>query len=263
MQMQQITYTGLKRWSKNLSKPNKLIYNSNWVLLLVDGLEEQRPLSTLEKRFRKLVKAHLADLLESKRLYWRQRSALRWVSLGDENTHFFHIVATIAHKRNFIVSLAHSDGNLITEHEQKENLLWTAFKSRLGVSEFQNVYYDLDSLLLEQNLNLLDDDFSQDEINAVIKNLPNSHAPGPDGFNGLFIKKCLDILKGDFLRLLSDFCSHNISLKSINSSVIALIPKKDNLACVDDYRPISLLNFELLFEMHHKATLYQVAVSHT
>lgn len=61
--------TGLKSWSKNLFRLSKLIYNSNWVLLLVDGLEEQRPLSTLEKRFRKLVKIHLADLLESKRLY--------------------------------------------------------------------------------------------------------------------------------------------------------------------------------------------------
>jgi hypothetical protein len=53
-----------KNSSKNISKLGKLIYNCNWVLLLVDGLEDQRPLSNLEKAFRSLVKAHLASLLE-------------------------------------------------------------------------------------------------------------------------------------------------------------------------------------------------------
>jgi hypothetical protein len=236
---------GLKSWSKKLSKLSKLIYNSNWVLLLMDGLEDQRPLSTLENSFRSLVKTHLAALMESKRIYWKQRNIARWINLGDENTHFFHTIATIAHKRNFIVSLAQSDGTLVMDHEQKANLLWTAFRSRLGVSEFQNMTYDLSSLLNQHELSHLVDDFSQDEIDFVIKNLPNSHAPGLDGFNGLFIKKCWNVLKGDFVRLLNDFCSHNIDLKSINSSFIALIPKKDNPVGVDDYRPISLLNYSL------------------
>jgi hypothetical protein len=34
-------------------------------------------------------------------------------------------------------------------------------------------------------------------------------------------------------------------LRSINSSIIALIPKKNNPETVDDYRPISLLNYSL------------------
>jgi hypothetical protein len=39
---------GLKVWSKNLSKLRKLIYNYNWVLMLLDGLEDQRPLSRIK-----------------------------------------------------------------------------------------------------------------------------------------------------------------------------------------------------------------------
>lgn len=124
-------------------------------------------------------------------------------------------------------------------------MLWTAFKSRLDVSEFQGVYFDLNSLLTQHNLNHLGNDFSQEEIDTVIQNLPNSHAPGPDGFNGLFIKRCWNIIKNDFTRLMNDFCSQNIDLRSINSSVIALIPKKDSPACVDNYIPISLLNYSL------------------
>ena len=37
----------------------------------------------------------------------------------------------------------------------------------------------------------------------------------------------------------------NIDLRSVNSSIIALIPKKGSPKIVDDYRPISLLNYTL------------------
>jgi hypothetical protein len=105
--------------------------------------------------------------------------------------------------------------------------------------------YNLSDLLTVHNLDHLDEDFSQNEIDMVIKDLPNNHAPWHDGFNGLFIKKCWNIIKVDFTRLLKDFCDHNVDLTNINSSVIALIPKRDNPETVDDFRPISLLNYSL------------------
>ena len=104
-------------------------------------------------------------------------------------------MATIAHKRNFIFSLTKPDGTVVTEHEQKTNLLWESYKQRLGNCEFSNIHYDLSTLLIEQNLDHLDTKFSQTKIEVVIKSLPNSHAPRPDGFNGLFIKKSRDIIR--------------------------------------------------------------------
>lgn len=189
---------------------------------------DQRPLSRLEAAFRSLVKDHLATLLDSKCVYWKQRNTIRWVKFGDENNHFFHSIATISHKRNFIVSLSLPDGTSVIDHDKKANILWTAFKNRLGVSNFSNMAYDLSNLLTLKNLENIDDDFSDAEIDSVIKDLPNSHALGPDGFNGLFIKKCWITVKDDFLKLFKDFHLHNIDLRSINSSYIALIPKKDS-----------------------------------
>jgi hypothetical protein len=35
--------------------------------------------------------------------------------------------------------------------------------------------------------------------------VPIDKAPGPDGFNGLFMKKCWDIIKVDFYKVCQDF----------------------------------------------------------
>jgi hypothetical protein len=105
--------------------------------------------------------------------------------------------------------------------------------------------YDLSSILTAHNLEKLDVEFNQQEIESVIRNLPNSHALGPNGFNGMFIKKFWEIVKGDFIGLFNDFYASNIDLRRINSSIIALIPKKDNPVTVDDFRPISLFNYSL------------------
>lgn len=41
----------------------------------------------------------------------------------------------------------------------------------------------------------LEQPFSVDEINEVVKNLPNDKSPSPDGFNHEFFKACWDIIK--------------------------------------------------------------------
>lgn len=62
---------------------------------------------------------------------------------------------------------------------------------------------------------------------------------------GFFVKKCWNIVKGDFYILFKDFYNSNIDLRSINTTLIALIPKKDNPETTDDFRPICLLNYSL------------------
>ena len=56
------------------------------------------------------------------------------------------------------------------------------------------------------------------------------------------MKHCWDIIATDFYALIEDFYHGRISLQSINSSFITLIPKKDAPVTPNDFRPVSLLN---------------------
>ena len=59
---------------------------------------------------------------------------------------------------------------------------------------------------------------------------------------GFSLKKCWPLIKNDFYALCLDFFECKISLESINGSFIILVPKVNNPECVNDFRPISLLN---------------------
>jgi hypothetical protein len=67
------------------------------------------------------------------------------------------------------------------------------------------------------------------------------------GFNDASFKRCWPIIKNDIVRLCKDFADSNLNLESINGSLITLIPKKDNPRTVNDFMPISLLNYSLKF----------------
>jgi hypothetical protein len=80
------------------------------------------------------------------------------------------------------------------------------------------------------------------DIGNVITNMPVDKAPGPDGFNGVFLKKCWNIIREDIYQLCFDFFNGRVDLQAINSSFITLVPKVNSPSTVNDLRPISLIN---------------------
>ena len=124
----------LKIWSKSLSNLNILISNCNKVILFLDTLEELRHPFLPEFNLRAAVKEHLAKLLRSKNVYWRKRYTVNRIKFGDECTKFFHAMATVSYRKNTISQLLNEDGVMISDHEGKAGLLWSAYKNRMGIS---------------------------------------------------------------------------------------------------------------------------------
>jgi hypothetical protein len=55
--------------------------------------------------------------------------------------------------------------------------LWASYKDRLGLSEFIETSFDLASLIQRVQLLQLDDPFTHEEIEVVIRHVPPNHAP--------------------------------------------------------------------------------------
>ena len=233
----------IKHWSKNISKLTICIDNSNKALMEIDKLEEARPLSTPEKNFRKILKDHLIQLLGFQQQYWRKRCTIRWTKFGDENSKFFQSIATERYRRNYIAALPNADGIEVTSHEAKEKIIFDTYKQRLGSSTDPPMVFDLPSLIQPlPGLEVLSLPFTKEEIDKVVKEMPADKAPGPDGFNGQFLKSCWHIIKEDIYTLCNDFHEGKLDLESINMGHITLIPKTNSPEGINDYRPITLLN---------------------
>lgn len=147
-----------------------------------------------------------------------------------------------------INQLVSDQGVSFQSHKDKELIIWQEFKNRLATSNF--TYFAVDPASFIQSvdgLSFLEDPFSTQEIDNVIKNLLNDKSPGPDGFSNEFMKASWPVIQNDFYSLCHAFHQGTLCLKSINKSFITLIPKTEDPTCLADYRPISLLNSSVKF----------------
>ena len=79
--------------------------------------------------------------------------------LGGENTKFFHAIATGNYRRNQIAMVKSDDGREINDHDQNDVILWKSFKNKLGKTDQFNMLFDLQSLIMTQELSSLEELF--------------------------------------------------------------------------------------------------------
>lgn len=196
----------IKDWRKTLPNLALTIDRIKPVLHFLESLELIRDLSLQEWNFRSLVSEKLIQLLKQQRTYWKQRGKIRWVREGDAATRYFHANATIRHRINKITSLKDEQGGVHTAHEHKALLLWNAFKSRMGGSEYSGMDFNLIYLIQQtEGLDRLETPFTRQEIEQVIAKLPNNKSPGPDDFTNEFIKGYWPLIGSDFIQLCKEF----------------------------------------------------------
>jgi hypothetical protein len=124
----------LKQWKTSLSKLKDNIVRCNIVISFLDNLEEERPLFLTENIFIKVVKSHYEKLLHAQFLYWKKRCTTIWIKLGEENTKYFHSMATIRYKKNTIVSLVAEDGR-VADHEEMAAMALNCYRNIMGTQK--------------------------------------------------------------------------------------------------------------------------------
>jgi hypothetical protein len=104
------------------------------------------------------------------------------MQFGDENTKFFHSMATERYRKNAISQLIDGSGRVVQDHGELSSILWQEFKMRLGSSVGVSMQFVLQDLVQSHpNLEALCLPFSNKEIDEIILDLPPDKAPGPEG----------------------------------------------------------------------------------
>jgi hypothetical protein len=93
--------------------------------------------------------------------------------------------------------------------------------------------------------------FSEEELEAIVKDMKTDTAPGPDGFPVVFFKRFWAQVKHGILHILNDFVLGRIDIARLNFGILSLIPKVPGADHIAQYRPIALIN--VIFKIISKA----------
>jgi hypothetical protein len=131
---------------------------------------------------------------------------------------------------------------LITRKKEEE--IYEHFVGLLGQTQERSLSLNWNHLGYHpHDLTELEEPFDEAEIKKTVLHMPSEKAPGPDGFIGLFYKKCWPIIGSDLTEALRAFHSLKTrKLELINEANIVLLPKKDGAINISDFRPISLIS---------------------
>jgi hypothetical protein len=211
--------------------------------------EEGGGYATLEAKISLLrMEERRNKLLKEKEEMWRLKSRAIWLTSGDENTKFFQAFAKGRKCANTIWQLKDQDGNQENTFEGM---------SRLGKKHFQDLFRAENQATIEEVVRMAqyfprfanDEDnrmlmekVTDEELKEVIRSFQKDKIPGPDGWTIEFFLGFYDLLGHDLINMVEDIRITGRMPLSLNSTFIALIPKTDNPATLDDFRPISLCN---------------------
>ena len=135
-------------------------------------------------------------------------------------------MATVSYRKNSISQLQNENGVMISDHEVKATLLWIAYRNKMRVSLNPETRFNLEQLIqVNFDFSSLILPISNEEVDRIVKLMPSDKAPGPDGFNGCFHKKCWPIIKQTFYDLCTKFYNDNLNLERINSSFVTWYQK--------------------------------------
>ncbi|XP_025628190.1 uncharacterized protein [Arachis hypogaea] len=188
--------------------------------LRVAGINGGEKVTSLEE------KLELAYLKEES--YWREKSRIKWLKEGDQNTRFFYQKFQSRMRRNIIWRLVGRDNEIASKPEDiakvAEDYFCDIFTS--SCSADPNPYLeDLEPKVTASMNRRLQRPVTMDEVKRATFSVHAQSAPGDDGFTAKFFHFFWDIVGGDVFKAVRSFFHSGRILKSFNHTQICLIPK--------------------------------------
>ncbi|XP_062103584.1 uncharacterized protein LOC133814669 [Humulus lupulus] len=178
--------------------------------------------------------------------FLKQQSKVNWVNFSDENSRYFHAVMRKRRLENRITSFTIGD-KIEDDYSKVVEHFLTHFENFMGRRSSATEEIDLDCLnqgnrlSLEHQVRLLRP-FSKSYVKKALFSIHSSKSPGLDGFGSCFFKGIWDNIGDEISRSVLEFFQDGLLPKSLNETVISLIPKVADPKTASDYRPIACCN---------------------
>ena len=105
----------LSDWGFRMMKKEKV--DRRTAVEALERLSSSKTVDAISERH--TLKLRIAELDLKEEIWWHQRSKVQWLKEGDQNTNFFHSVASQRRRSNHIEQLFESTGHILRGEELK------------------------------------------------------------------------------------------------------------------------------------------------
>lgn len=180
--------------------------------------------------------------------YLKQKSKLHWLKVGDRNNKYFHKGVAQRVAQNTIREIQRGDGTIVHTSGDIKEEAEVFFKKFLQHKPHDYAGISVASLhelvphCREEDHERLIREVKDEEIKDVLFSMPNDKSPDPDGYTSEFFKKAWQVIGKEFTIAVKSFFVKGFLPKGVNTTILALIPKKLGANEMKDYSPISCCN---------------------
>ena len=230
----------ISRWNKTKQNNSRLVIESKR-----EELEEAQTSPINDTELINKISKELKAAYNAEEAYWRQRSRLLWLQLGDRNSGFFHATTKNRKRANDLPVIEDMAGNPVYKEDQIARVIVQYFNNLFTSSEGEReevVNMALEPKVSDEENERLIQIPNAEEIRAAVFSIHADKAPGPDGFSAGFFHSNWDTIGRDIVDEIQDFFVSAKLPAKINETFVRLIPKVHSPQTVAGYRPIALCN---------------------
>ncbi|KAG6730863.1 hypothetical protein I3842_01G100500 [Carya illinoinensis] len=198
----------LKKWNREVfGKVEVDLKVIKEELLELENNVQHNYTQDMEVEILRCKQKHL-QYLQREEIMGCQKSKVKWICEGDENTAFFHASLRCKKKFKALESMALEDGSVLDSGQAVLEGAVDFFQQQLTTSA---VSFE------EPSMNLITPIITEDdnqflcrvpnlmEVKEALWSIPQDSSPGPDGFSTSFFHHAWDIIKEDLLMLAIEF----------------------------------------------------------
>lgn len=169
--------------------------------------------------------------------------------INNERVGLYHLIKEHKRRRsNMILQIEDSNNSILKRqqeishcfHQYYTNLFSDHTEPTHNLGDFQLPIPPVNNV----NTNILDQPISKSEVHSAILQGKHSKTPGCDGIPQEFYHCCWDFIGDDITEVFNIILKRNRLCASQKQGIITFIKKKGDKLSVDNYRPITLLNYD-------------------